>query len=126
MKLSISSVKKTFQKLCGPAQFYLVLSLLSLVIYLVQMLEHRDKMNTATGLTMQAIIVIVWTAILNWVCSLKYGNKVAWFLVFLPIILLFTMLIVFYHMVDTMGITKQELQTMVSELNEDSCEECSK
>lgn len=125
MKLSISGVKKTFQKLCGPAQFYLVLSLLSLVIYLVQMLEHRNKLNTATGLTMQAIIVIVWTAILNWVCSLKYGNKVAWFLVFLPVILLFTMLIVFYHMVDTMGITKQELQTMVSELNEDSCEECS-
>lgn len=125
MKLSISSVKKTFQKLCGPAQFYLVLSLLSLVIYLVHMLEHRNKLNTATGLTMQAIIVIVWTAILNWVCSLKYGNKVAWFLVFLPVILLFTMLIVFYHMVDTMGITKQELQTMVSELNEDSCEECS-
>ena len=125
MKLSISGVKKTFNKLCGPAQFYLVLSLLSLVIYLVQMLEHRNKLNTATGLTMQAIIVIVWTAILNWVCSLKYGNKVAWFLVFLPVILLFTMLIVFYHMVDTMGITKQELQTMVSELNEDSCEECS-
>ncbi len=125
MKLSISGVKKTFHNLCGPAQFYLVLSLLSLVIYLIQMLEHRNKLNTATGLTIQAIIVIVWTAILNWVCSLKYGNKVAWFLVFLPVILLFTMLIVFYHMVDTMGITKQELQTMVYELNEDSCEECS-
>ena len=79
------------------------------------MLESKNKMNTATGLLMQGLVVVVWTYILNWVCTLKYGNKIAWFLVFLPIILLLTMMIVLYHMIDTMGLTKEDINRMIQQ-----------
>ena len=115
MVSSVASSKKMFKKLCGPAQFYLVLSLISLILYLIQMLESKNKMNTAVGLLMQGLLVVVWTYILNWVCSLKYGNKIAWFLVFLPIILLLTMMIVLYHMIDTMGLTKEDIHRMIQQ-----------
>jgi len=115
MVSSVSSGQKMFKKLCGPAQFYLVLSLISLILYLIQMLESKNKMNTATGLLMQGLVVVVWTYILNWVCTLKYGNKIAWFLVFLPIILLLTMMIVLYHMIDTMGLTKEDINRMIQQ-----------
>lgn len=115
MVSSVSSGQKMFKKLCGPAQFYLVLSLISLILYLIQMLESKNKMNTATGLLMQGLLVVVWTYILNWVCTLKYGNKIGWFLVFLPIILLLTMMIVLYHMIDTMGLTKEDINRMIQQ-----------
>ena len=115
MVSSVSSGKKIFKKLCVPAQFYLVLSLISLILYLIQMLESKNKINTATGLLMQGLLVVVWTYILNWVCSLKYGNKIAWFLVFLPIILLLTMMIVLYHLIDTMGLTKEDIHRMIQQ-----------
>ena len=124
MKLSVSGVKKTFNGLCGPAQFYLVISLISLVIYLINMVEHRDQMNTASGLTIQAVAVIIWTIILNWVCSLKYGTKVAWFLVFLPMILMLMVLILFYHMVDTMDLTKEDIHSIADKLEKEQCEDC--
>jgi hypothetical protein len=117
MVSSVSSGKTIFKKLCGPAQFYLVLSLISLILYLVQMLQSRNKMNTVTGLMIQTFVVVVWTYILNWVCCLKYGNKIAWFLVFLPLILLITMMIVLYHMIDTMGLTKDDIHRMINKQN---------
>lgn len=115
MVSSVESSKKMFKKLCGPAQFYLVLSLMSLVLYLLQMMETRNKINTLVGFVMQVVVVVLWTCILNWVCSLKYGNKVAWFLVFLPILLVFTMLLVVYHMIDTMGLTKEDIHKMINQ-----------
>tara|TARA_B100000941_G_scaffold280625_1_gene247224 strand:+ start:227 stop:610 length:384 start_codon:yes stop_codon:yes gene_type:complete len=124
MKLSVSGVKKTFNGLCGPAQFYLVISLISLVIYLINMVEHRNQMNTASGLTIQAVLVIIWTIILNWVCSLKYGTKVAWFLVFLPMIMVLMALILFYHMVDTMDLTKEDIHSIADKLEKEQCEDC--
>lgn len=115
MSLSVASSKKAFKKLCGPAQFYLVLSLISLLLYLIQMLESKNKMNTVMGFSLQVLVVVLWTCILNWVCSLKYGNKIAWFLVFLPIIFIFTMLIVVYHAIDTMGLTKEDIHKMIND-----------
>ena len=124
MALSVASSKKQFNKLCGPAQFYLVISLLSLAFYLMNMLEHRNKMNTASGFIIQIVVVVVWTCMLNWVCSMKYGNKIAWFLVFLPLILLFTILIIFYHMIDTMGLDKNDLQGLLQDEDKEGCSYC--
>ena len=87
MVSSVSSIKKSFNKLCAPAQFYLGMSLLGLVIYLVNMMEHRDKMATTAGIAIHSIVVLVWTCALNWICKKKYGEKISWFLVFLPLIL---------------------------------------
>jgi len=125
MKLSAASIKKSVKALCGPAQFYLVFSLVSLVLYLVNMLEHKNKMNTASGLSIQAIVVIVWTYILNWVCSMKHGDTIAWVLVFLPLIMLFTILIIMYHLIDTMNLNKDDLLDILKEDKSKECKECS-
>ena len=117
MKLSVSGIKHSFKGLCGPSQFYLLFSLLSLALYLLQMMGTKNRMNTAIGFSMQTLVTLAWTFILNWVCSLKYGNKIAWFLVFLPLLLLFTILIVFYHMIDTMGLSKGDIHAMIKQTN---------
>ena len=36
MSSPVKDLKKSFNKLCGPAQFYLGMSLISIVIYLVK------------------------------------------------------------------------------------------
>ena len=119
MKLSVTNLQKQFNKLCTPSQFYLVLSIIGLVVYLINMLEHKNKMNTASGLVMQTIIVFVWTYMLNWICSAKHGEQIAWFLVFLPLIIFLGILIVVYHMTDHMDLTKHDLQEIVDEAKED-------
>ena len=89
------------------------MSLFSLVIYLVNMMEHRDKMTTVSGMAIQSVVVLFWTCVLNWICKMKYGVKISWFLVFLPLLLLIILLVVFYHMIDTMGIKKEDLKDML-------------
>ena len=130
MSSPVKDLKKSFNKLCGPAQFYLALSLISLVIYLVNMMDHKDKMTTVSGIAIQSVVVLLWTCVLNWVCTLKYGVKISWFLVFLPLILLIVLLVVFYHMIDTMGLQKDDLQKIIDEDDDDNliegnCSSCS-
>ena len=112
MKLSVNNVKKKFNKLCVPAQFYLVLSLLGFVLYIIRMLEHKNKLKTASGLIIQVLIALIWTYILNWVCSAKYGEGIAWLLIFLPFIMFFGILILIHHVIDDMDLTKKDLQEL--------------
>ena len=109
MGLSVASIKKDFTKLCTPAQFYLVTSLFGIVLYLVNMIEHKDIMKTTFGIVLQSVLLIIWTCVLNWICSLKHGNKLAWFLVLLPIILVIILLIILYTMMDKVDLSKEEL-----------------
>ena len=114
MSSSVKDLKKSFNKLCGPAQFYLGMSLISIVIYLVNMMEHTNQMTTVSGIVIQSLVVLVWTCVLNWVCTLKYGVKISWLLVFLPLILVIILMVVFYHMIDTMGLKKEDIQKMLN------------
>lgn len=86
--VSIKNLKKSFNNLCGPAQFYLVLSLVSLLMYSYHLVMN-DKKSTPMGLVYHGLIMIIWTYILNWVCTMKYGVQISWFLVFLPVLLVF-------------------------------------
>jgi hypothetical protein len=86
------------------------------------MLEHKDKMTTTSGIVIQTLVVLVWTYILNWTCKLKYGDKIAWFLVFLPLLLLMVLLVVFYHMMDSLDLTKEDLKEFIKDTNEDEFE----
>tara|TARA_Y100000389_G_C17262082_1_gene413536 strand:+ start:383 stop:799 length:417 start_codon:yes stop_codon:yes gene_type:complete len=115
MNLSIKGVKQSLNNLCSPAKFYLGLSIFSLVIYLVNMMEHKDKMITTVGIIIQSIMVLVWTSVLNWICTMKYGVKISWFLVFLPLLIVIILLFIFYHMIDKMGLTKDDLKQMIEE-----------
>ena len=127
--VSSTGIKRKFSKLCGPAQFYLVLSLVSLVIYMMNMLEYKHKMNTMAGIIIQGIIVLVWTCVLNWVCSLKYGTKVAWLLIFLPMLLIMGLLFVMYHFVDEMDLSKGDIQDIIRQAQQEDevegfCDDC--
>lgn len=79
------NIQKKFTKLCDPAKFYLVFSLLATVMYVVHIVQRKTH-YTVMGGVVQLAMVAVWTLILNWVCSLKYGTQLSWFLVFLPFI----------------------------------------
>ena len=125
MKLSVATMKKQFNKLCDPSQFYLVLSLFSLVVYLINMFDHDDKANTMIGIVIQFVVVLVWTCVLNWVCSFKHGSKISWFLVFLPLIMTIGLLLVIYHLIDELGLTKEDIMEIMESGNLDKLNELS-
>ena len=73
--------KSDFMKMCNPAKLYLVVSVLGLVYGLFQRLS-------VITLGTNFIFVILWTMVLNYICSV--GMKtVSWFLVLLPYLMLF-------------------------------------
>jgi uncharacterized membrane protein len=111
--LSIKSMKHSFHKLCTPAQFYILTSLVGLLAYLVIMLEHKDKMKTSLGIALQTVIVLAWTCVLNWICKLKHGNTFAWFLVFFPFILFIIFLILLIYIVDKADLSSEDLHEIM-------------
>ena len=98
MVSSVKSIKKSFDGLCGPAKFYIVLTFIGLGFYLFNMTEHRNHLNTNTGIMIQMVMAVIWTIVLNWICSLKYGVKVAWLLVFLPLLLFISMMVIIFYL----------------------------
>lgn len=89
---------KVISNLCKPAQVYMALSIISIILYLVSMFNMNDiiieaddeikieelRYYTLYGLVVNIILTIVWISILNYICQFKYGKKIAWFIVLLP------------------------------------------
>tara|TARA_B100000963_G_C22623641_1_gene671219 strand:+ start:940 stop:1344 length:405 start_codon:yes stop_codon:yes gene_type:complete len=87
---------KEIRKLCNPAKVYLLLSMISVIIYLISMFNMHSTIieaepegegvhrYTLMGLFMKIIFMILWVYILNYICQFKYGKKIAWFIVLLP------------------------------------------
>lgn len=94
-----------FLAACSPAQFYMVVSLISIVGILLQNLVESYKFclgNYTCSLDYSNIFVflvkiayvVVWTIILESLC--KTGNKkLAWGLVLFPYVLMFVLLALF-------------------------------
>jgi hypothetical protein len=71
------NMSKIFRKLCTPAKVYLVLSFISVVIYVMSMTSYGSKIkmlhgtdtqpHTLVGLVVQVVWVILWTALLNYI-----------------------------------------------------------
>jgi len=85
--------------------------------------------GSAQGLVIHGVVIVVWTCVLNWVCSLKNGTNIAWILIFLPILLAIGLLIVMYHFVDEMDLSKQDIQDIIRPVQqvdevEGFCDEC--
>ena len=130
MSSSVKDLKKSFNKLCSPAQFYLAMSLISLVLYVVNMMDYRNIMTSVYGIAIHSVVILVWTCALNWVCTLKYGVEVSWFLVFLPFILFIILMVIFYHMITTLGLQKEDIKKILDEDDDDNliegnCSSCS-
>jgi hypothetical protein len=73
-------------KLCSPALFYLILSIISFVAAAI----HKVKMSS---MIVKAIFILLWTWFLNWLCT--NGHKdIAWFLVILPFVIMLGMFVI--------------------------------
>lgn len=99
------TVPDMIMKLCKPAQVYLIISLISLTLYVISMLNVQDQvldiepegegihLYTLSGLVIKMIFTILWIYLLNYICQFKYGKKIAWFIVLLPFFFMGLMLI---------------------------------
>ena len=105
MKILGFPIPDIIMKLCKPAQVYLILSLISLTLYVISMLNVHDQVlevepegegihhYTLSGLVVKTIFTILWIYLLNYICQFKYGKKIAWFIVLLPFFFMGLMLI---------------------------------
>jgi hypothetical protein len=92
---------KDFKNLCTPAFFYLAISVLAFVVIAVQNFGNTNKYclgsyecnvpNTFVMFIFKAIYILFWTFILNSLCKAGY-KEISWFLVMLPLVLLFIIL----------------------------------
>ena len=89
--------------LCTPAKIYLVLSAIGIILIAFQNYGMSPNMycvgnvrcpvqTTAPIFIMKILYVAFWTFILNALCSYGY-NQLAWFLLLLPFILFFIMIL---------------------------------
>ena len=94
--------KKHFNSLCKPAQIYLAISCISILILFMQNVGDPHKYRIGSYQTraithnvsyfiVQIIYVAAWTWILNKLCSGGYSG-VSWFLILLPFIGFFIMI----------------------------------
>jgi hypothetical protein len=73
---------KSISSICNPALLYLVLSIITFILLI-------NKLS-AVSLGLKAIFVIMWTWILNYLCSIGFST-ISWILVLLPIIMILMM-----------------------------------
>jgi hypothetical protein len=89
------------KKLCTPAYLYLVVSLLSVFVMLVQNVGNTDTYcvgnyecivpSTIMVFAVKFFYIAVWTFILNSVCKAGYEN-VSWIMLLFPFILFFVLI----------------------------------
>jgi hypothetical protein len=94
-------MKFDIKKLCTPAYVYLVISTISIVLMIIQNAGNTNTYclgnyacvveNTAWVFAGKAFYVILWTYVLNLICSYGYRN-ISWFLVLFPFILFFILI----------------------------------
>jgi|TARA_B100000768_G_C11091061_1_gene294974 hypothetical protein len=90
-----------FKNLCTPAFVYLLISVLAFIVIAIQNFGNTTKYcvgqyecyvpNTFVMFVFKAFYILFWTFILNCLCKAGY-KEISWFLVLLPIILLFIIL----------------------------------
>ena len=64
---------------------------------------------------MQVIIMFIYTFILNKVCTFKYGVKISWFLVALPIVFMIIGLIILVKILDDLDLNKSDLKDLMNQ-----------
>jgi hypothetical protein len=90
------------QSLCTPALVFFVISILSLFVMIFDNLENTHSFcfgnvscnvaNTSMIFMVEIVFLVFWTWLLNFICSRGYPS-VAWFILLLPYILLFIVIL---------------------------------
>ena len=91
-------------KLCPPAMFYLVVSMFALFFMIFQNWGNVNLYclgpyncvvyNTTYIFVIEILYILFWTWLLNIICRSGYPS-ISWFLVLLPFILLFVLVLIF-------------------------------
>jgi hypothetical protein len=98
----MAPLPKRLKDLCSPALFYFVLSVIGLILSALQNMGRRNTYilgsmtrrvpNTSLVFLIKIIYILFWTWILNLIC--KDGHTgISWFLVLIPFILLFSVVL---------------------------------
>lgn len=92
---------KVFKKLCTPAILYLFINLIIFVIIAIQNFGNTTQycfgkyrcyvLNTFSIFIFKVFYILFWIFIINEVCKAGY-KQLSWFMILLPIILLFIIL----------------------------------
>jgi len=96
-----------FDKLCTPAQIYLIVSVVMLVLSyfglsaisqqlhahqssspMLQSLNFTYHKDSQTSYVVQCVFIVLWTWVLSYLCRKGY-TSLSWFLVLLPWVLMF-------------------------------------
>jgi hypothetical protein len=96
-----------FDKLCAPAQIYLIISIVMLILSyfglsaisqqlhlhkssspIFQSLNFTYEKDARTSYVVQGVFIILWTWLLSYLCNKGY-TSLSWFLILLPWILMF-------------------------------------
>ena len=87
---------KFYDKLCKPAQLYLLISIFVYVVVLLQNLASPNRFtmgpyssneNQTKMLIFQLLYIGIWTILLNEIC--KINKNISWLIVLFPFILFF-------------------------------------
>lgn len=92
---------KDFRKLCTPASVYLFINVIIFISIAIQNFGNTrhycvgqytcNVPNTFSMFLFKALYILFWTFVLNAICKAGY-KEVSWFMVLLPIILLFILI----------------------------------
>jgi len=95
-------VSKEYSKLCSPAKFYFIVSLIGIIMSIYQNLGSkkiykigylkRKVPNTIFIFMFKVLYVLFWTWVLNLICRDGHSG-IAWFLVLIPFMLFFLIIV---------------------------------
>ena len=105
---------KEFDKLCDPAKLYLLLSFSSILLYIVHLVK-QGSLPKVSELSIQVLGLVIWTVILNKVCSFKYGVKISWVLVALPIVFMILAIVFAVYFIDELDLSKADLKDFMNQ-----------
>jgi len=84
-----------FNKSCTPTQVYLLLSMMGLSYSIYSIVKSKNSKLAKAGATLFSFLSIYsWTLLLNLLCKNKH-ERIAWMVVFLPVVILFVIIAVF-------------------------------
>jgi len=105
--MNITTIRKKFNSLCGPAQLYAFISILSILALAVQNGKNKKDNRYCAGhfecdlnfskwamVIIQLLYVLFWTIILDSLCKNGYKNF-SWILVLIPYVMFFIILAFF-------------------------------
>lgn len=100
-----------------------MLSFVSVIVYMVHFMRKGPKKGkgqqtySVKELGLQVGLMFIWTLVLNKVCSFKYGEKISWFLVFLPVLFMIIIMILAFKLVDELDLSKGDIHQLLDKMN---------